>query len=298
MSKKLVTLLFVAMLVAVAQAAPAVIWIDAAGDNNWHNNANWQQKISPYTTPYDPTGGNALIQPADEATAYTVNFSTGADDSIDAGKVEFGGTLNLSSGTLTSAKEYQVGRCEYTMGQTGMPTSYINISGTGKLEVTTADKDLVVGAGSVGILNMSGGEVEVLTTGTKADRYGVAVACGYNSTAYGQGYINLSGGTIRAWNIGIGEPVSGKGGGKYGRVDITGTGQLVLTGDWTNPLDGGNGQRLAGYISAHSVRCSDSNYTIGLSFDGTNTTVQAVVPEPATVALLGLGGLALLRRRK
>lgn len=70
-------------------------------------------------------------------------------------------------------------------------------------------------------------------------------------------------------------------------IDIT-EGQLVLEGDWTAQvdLDVQEGQIVA-YGGAGLVQ---------RDFDGNVTTVYAV-PEPATMVLLGLGGLALVRRK-
>ena len=72
-------------------------------------------------------------------------------------------------------------------------------------------------------------------------------------------------------------------------IDIVTGGKMVLLSDQRSVVQA---YRALGLI----VGDSGASW-IGITYDGSYTTVQTV-PEPMTIALLGLGGLALLRKRR
>ena len=89
----------------------------------------------------------------------------------------------------------------------------------------------------------------------------------------------------------------------YGVADIMGDGSLVLD-VWNLTLDDGDPAtfNLAGVLDAKEFHCDElGDVVVGLYDSGftllDSVTIHQVIPEPMTMALLGLGGL-FLRRRK
>jgi hypothetical protein len=67
-------------------------------------------------------------------------------------------------------------------------------------------------------------------------------------------------------------------------LTISGTGRIIVTGDLKARIEG---YRDGGWINDDAVV---------LYYSGPNRTY--LVPEPATLCLLGLGGLSLIRRKR
>jgi len=168
-----------------------------------------------------------------------------------------GGTLTIYNNAVTLLVSYN------ETGTLERPGSFIQSGGI----VSVPTGIVQFGQAGPGTLTMTGGEFNAnfFKTGQKAGRVGY-------------GYINLYGGTLTCNGIDF-RPKS--------LVDIT-QGTWVIYDDVRSVMasaitDG----RLIAYGGAGDVI---------VDYDGTKTTVTGI-PEPMTIALLGLGGL-FIRRRK
>jgi len=206
-------------------------WDGGGGDGKWSTPANWSNNTLP------GSGDNAQILMGSQTVSYntTQNIQLGQIDG--AGDNE--SVLNFQSGTLTvNGGHYRLANGPGTKGKIYMTGGTIN---------HTAAYSLVVGNNGDGILHMDAGVINLLTYYQHGPNLWIASGLGPDMS--GTGLVNLWGGTINARDIGIGQAnASGLNGGKIGLLDIRNDGKLVLTGDWTNPSDGGNGEKLAGYI--------------------------------------------------
>jgi len=125
-----------------------------------------------------------------------------------------------------------------------------------------------------GVLNMNGGTIN-LTGQLKAP------------SQTGSGTVNLAGGTINAAGLYLQST---------GYMDITG-GTLVLDSDTVNISDvDWTIQDFVhyGWLEAYA---GTGQVVIDYAMNPGKTTVYGVVPEPATMAMLSIGGILAIRRR-
>ena len=195
------------------------------------------------------------------------------------------GTLNLNDGIVTNGQMF-------VMGNTGAGS-------VGNLEMIggtlNSNQWLQVGYRGTGTANISGGTIN---TGSG---FGARIGEG------GIGLVNMTGGVFNAGDFSIGTFAGGTGhlqldggtinaslfsfGGGTGTMDFNGNGQLIISGDVSGLIQGyvGSGLITSGLGSIGDV-------TIDLAMNPGSTTVYAV-PEPATMILLGLGGMLIRKRR-
>ena len=105
-------------------------------------------------------------------------------------------------------------------------------------------------------------------------------------------------GDAAAGGVAFAEFFSELDGGGTSKSDILGGGPLELTSDWQSfSFDVTAGPDVSGGVTLQlaAITGADSASVSNAYFD--NASVE-VVPEPATMTLLGLGALAALRRRK
>ncbi|MBK1855309.1 PEP-CTERM sorting domain-containing protein [Verrucomicrobiaceae bacterium 5K15] len=206
-----------------------------------------------------------------------------------------------STGTVPGSGDTGVIAVDGTYAANIWNTSGANILQTGGDIVSS-------GGGTSQNFNFNGGSTYTMTGGSFTSRGLLA-----NGTT-----INLLGGT---WTVGNGTSGSGFGVGNGGTLNIGGT--MIIdnnrttahgfssssgtidfaadwTGSWTNPTVD---------TAAWKTEITTGNYTLGgvditeISFDEDfvvtgNTLSLVAVPEPSSAALLGLGGLALIMRRR
>ena len=123
------------------------------------------------------------------------------------------------------------------------------------------------------MLNMTGGEIDL----------GVGnLFCPWDADS--QPEIHLDGGVIRAADLFM----TGRNADRTpGLLDIT-DGMLVLGGEW----DATHDFVVNGYMTAFG-----GTGELQFNYDGAVTEITAI-PEPATLLLVSLGGVALLRRKR
>lgn len=188
-----------------------------------------------------------------------------------------GGTINV--GTELAPRDLRIGRREAT-GSLNMSDGTINV--TGDLHVGSTYIEIIedpyeeIPHPGTGRLTMTGGLINVPDAN--------ALQIGLEGST---GQVDLWGGTIMAGALEIGAPGSG------GIMDIR-EGTLILEGDERGTI--------GSYIEAGLITAYGGWTGAQLQYDYCTTnfkrTTVTAIPEPATIALLGLGGFALLRRRK
>ena len=228
--------------------------------------------------------GNLKISCRPTALSTTLNVNTGADVSIGT-YVRVGhystyhttgvyGTLNIAGGKLTSAG-FMVGTYH---GKGVLNVSSGTLESTAYMALGGSNNSGSIGDGvSIAEVDISGGLVKAAEM-----MIGNGVTYPYNDTD-----MTLSGGVLECGTLAIGT------GGTDVTLDICG-GTIVVTGQGEEITDldalaGENSTILAYGGSGSLVYDYDDMEDIN--------TIYAI-PEPATIALLGLGGLALIRRKR
>ncbi len=279
--KKMKKLFILVLLLGVASGAWASTdWYSTATSSDWFTAANW-------------SGGVPVLTPTTNTRTYGTNanpnfmpvISGGAAvaHQLDIGGSSQAGTLQvppitasvtLNSGSLTVTDYLRAGS---SSGSNRWGAFYMN-GGT-----VTVGNYLAVGygTGTIGVkgwLYMTDGTINITNAfvfGQSAGTSGIAYISG-NST------VNAASLNMRP---------TGTSGTPTTLLDITGHAKVVLNGDARITISGYIGN---GWIQSNGV---DIDEFVDVTYDAiANKTT--IVPEPATLCLLGLGALSLIRRKR
>jgi hypothetical protein len=266
--KKTVVIAMVLGLVSIAFADST--WVGGTGD--WNVDTNWNPvgvPTSSLNALIDAAGSNVTLS-GTAGIANRVFMNPGADSTA---------TLNVSTGLTCNAW--------FSLSRTAQGTANLNVYNGANI----VTKGLAVGYNGIGNFTMEGGNVQVGLAAGNVLSFQVA---GIPTATIGHAYIN--GGTLDLTLCGATPlQMAGNPGGATATLDISG-GALKLAGNVTNLWNCVTTQYLAG-ISLTGYNQAN-NFAYSYDLQSNTTTVTGIVPEPATVALLGFGGLALIRRKR
>lgn len=214
----------------------------------------------------------------------TNSLQVGTDGMYNAGQYN---ALILESGANVQVNGYL---------QVGIPSSFynqgnrINITGTNAKLQITGNLDLSNGYNAKGLLTIADGGVVVVDS----DKDGAGTCSLYNHWSYGNSFLELNGGRL-FWY-----------GDQTAAFDQGMLSSIKVWDDETAAM-----QRVAYYNSTtwYSTQYMDlleiayvedaaAAAALGVSDEYIGFTVVQNTPEPATLSLLGLGGLMLRKRRK
>jgi hypothetical protein len=153
----------------------------------------------------------------------------------------------------------------------------INTAVTMNSGTLTVEKGFTVAYDGAGTLNMNGGVITVLGY----------FSLGRNDWAVGN--VNLYGGTINSPDCQMWDNPALVG--FSTTMDVT-AGTLILNGDKSAEVQG---EIDAGWITAYG---GAGTLLLDYNIRNAGRTTLTAIPEPATIALLGLGGLSLLGSRR
>ena len=273
-----IVLCFIVVMVFASYASAARVYSEWRGAEGaaWNVPANWNNNIVPVAM--DPPGGPQHVNYTSagfkgpgslNSPGITAGIIVAADQITIGGST--GGNLKVNGGIVNVSEYLTTGNGATEIGVVTMNSGTIN---TGVMITNAA---FFVGMAGSGTLNMNNGVINVRTNLSLANNY---VASPLTSV----GLVNLLGGTIYADNLLMNGAAANK------STMIITNGKLVLNGDDT--------MAVQTWIDGGSIRTTIPGGEVTCSYDVGTGKTTVLVPEPATMSLLGLGLLSILRRKK
>ncbi len=278
---KKVLLVFI-VLAMVASASASTYWIGGAS-GTWESTANW--RLSDGTTPVAPSSGENTKMGDGTRSDYTASPVISLASAADSAKLYvYEGTLNLNSGAnlVTSGGYSYVG---YNNGAAGNGIAVVNINSGAILSIMESGADLRISSDDGdGTVNLNGGTLNV------ADK----IYMGYDNAFAAR--LNIYSGTATIGRLYMHRNNWVGDGSNNGVTNIEG-GTLIIT-DSSGLGETALGEYLAGYRDSGNIIGYDGAGSVEMVWEEGTGMILTAVPEPMTLSLLGLGGLALLRRRR
>ena len=267
---------------SIASQAAVYTWTSNS-DTDWTNGANWSGGTAPTSlsnttdwqvpaSPLDTIVFSGTVMPVSNIPSYDgfLDFGGGpgniTNDTIPM-IINSGGTLTLDFSTNFNSSMWAMGsRTQLTVGD-GINAVTLNINNMSSFARNDVESTYVVNAGS--LLNINGNLNEYGDNGAK------------------EGVFNLNGGSMVVDGI------------------ATGGGTLDFDDNTTFNFSGIGSSLTMDFGGTYYNSLTDVTGDFGTVFNGAikaidngNGTFTVAVPEPSSTALLGLGGVALLLRRR